>query len=75
MVESFFITVRNLIQKPVFEEGNALWVFDLPSVTTQNDITTHHSTKIIPVEASKKINKKTVFSIFKAKKNLIQNRN
>ena len=54
--------IRNLLKKPVFQAGNADWMTELPSITKQYNNTIHHSIKMSPQEASKKINEKVVFS-------------
>ena len=46
----------------MFEKGSADWLSELPSVIKQNNNTTHHSTKMTPVQASKKTNEKLVHS-------------
>ena len=58
MAETFNGTTRNLIKKPVFLKGNANWVNTLPSVIKQYNNTIHSSTKITPIQASKKANEK-----------------
>ena len=55
-------TIRNLTKKPVFLKGNASWISELPSVIEQYKITTHHSIKMTPIEASKKINENVVYN-------------
>ena len=55
-------TVRNLLKKPVFEKGRADWLSELPSVIKQYNNTIHHSTKMTPIQASKKSNEKLVYS-------------
>ena len=46
---------------PVFGKGNADWLGELPSVIKQNNNTIHSSTKMTPVQASKKVNEKLVY--------------
>ena len=46
----------------MFEKGNADWVSELPSVIKKYNNTIHHSTKMTPIQASKKSNKKIVFA-------------
>ena len=58
-------TVRNLLKKPVFLAGNANWLSELPSVIKQYNSTIHSSTKMTPVQASKKSNEKAVFDNLK----------
>ena len=60
--ERFNKTIRNLLKKPVFEKGNADWLSELPSVIKKYNNTIHSSTKTTPIQASKKVNEKEVFS-------------
>ena len=60
--ERFNRTIRNLLKKPVFEKGRADWLSELQSVVKQYNNTIHHSTKMTPNQASKKVNEKEVFS-------------
>ena len=60
--ERFNRTIRNLLKKPVFEKGNANWVSELPSIIKKYNNTIHHSTKMTPIQASKKVYEKEVFS-------------
>ena len=62
IAERIIRTVRNLLKKPVFLAGNADWISELPSVIKQYDNTIHSSTKMIPIQASKKSNEKEVFA-------------
>ena len=50
------------MKKPIFLADNANWLSELPSVIKQNINTIHHSTKMTPVQASKKTNEKLVYS-------------
>ena len=59
-------TVRNLIKKPVFLKGNADWLSELPSVIKKYKNTIHSSTKMTPIQLSKKkANEKEVYSNLK----------
>ena len=60
--ERFNKTVRNLLKKPVFERGNADWLSELSSVVNEYNNTIHNSIKMTPVQASKKVNEKLVYS-------------
>ena len=60
--EGFNKTIRNLLKKPVFEKKNADWISELPSVIKKYNNTIHHSTKMTPVQASKKTNERKVYS-------------
>ena len=62
IVERVIRTLRNLLKKQVFEKGNAHWLSELPFVIKQFNITIHSSTKMKPIDASKKSNEKVVFS-------------
>ena len=61
IAERVIRTVRNLLKKPVFEKGKADWLSELPSVVKKYNNTIHHSTKMTPNQASKKLNEKAVF--------------
>ena len=60
-VEIFNRTLRNLLKKPVFEKGKASWIDELQTVMKKYNKTIHHSIKISPIEASKKINEDIVY--------------
>ena len=62
IAERVIRTVRNLFKKPLFEKGNANWIFELPSVIKQYNKNIHSSVKMTPIEASKKTNEKKVYS-------------
>ena len=62
IAERVIRTVRYLLKKPVFEKGNADWLSELPSVVKKYYNTIHSSTKMSPIQASKKVNEKEVFS-------------
>ena len=60
--ERFKKTVRNLLKKPVFLKGNAIWLSELPTVLIMYKKTILPSTKRKPNDASVKINEKEVYS-------------
>ena len=60
--ERFNRTLHNLLKKLVFLAGNADWFSEIPSVIKQYNNTIHSSTKMTPVQASKKPNEKLVYS-------------
>ena len=64
IAERVIRTIRNLIKKPVFEQGNANWfpVTEFPSVTKQYNNTIHSSTKMTSIQAFKKSYEKLVYS-------------
>ena len=62
IAERVIRTVRNLLKKPVFEKGNADWLSELRSVIKQYNNTIHSSTKMTPIQASKKSNQKSVYN-------------
>ena len=53
------------MKKPVFLAGNADWLSELPSAIKQYNNTIHHSTKMSPIQASKKSNQKLVYNNLK----------
>ena len=65
IAERVIRTIRNLLKKPVFEKGNADWLSELASVIKKYNNTIHHSTKMTPIQASKKSNKKIIFDNLK----------
>ena len=62
IAERVIRTIRNLLKKPVFEKGNADWLSELPSIIKQYNNTIHSSIKMTPIQASKKVNEKEVYS-------------
>ena len=54
--ERFDRTIRNVLKKPVFEEGNANCISELPSIIKQYNNTIHSSTKMTAIQGSKKVN-------------------
>ena len=66
--ERFNRTIRDLLKKIVFEQGNAKWIDPLPTITKQYDNKTHSSTKLTPTQASLKKNEGYVY------KNLLDKR-
>ena len=71
IAERVIRTVRNLLKKPVFEKGKADWLSELPSVIKKNNNTIHHSTKMKPIDASKKSNEKLVYSNLQDKRKIL----
>ena len=64
--ERFNRTIRDLLKKIVFEQGDAKWIDILPTITKQYRI--HSSTKLSPIQASLKKNEGYVY------KNLLDKR-
>ena len=62
IAERVIRTIRNLLKKPVFFAGEASLINELPSVIKQYNNTIHHSTKMTPIQASKKSKEKEVYS-------------
>ena len=62
IAERVIRTVRNLLKKPIFEKGKSDWISELPSIVKKYNNTIHHSTKMTPIQASKKSNEKLVYS-------------
>ena len=67
--ERFNRTIRDLLERPVFEKGVGNWIDILPIITKQYNIRIHSSTKLTPIQASLKKNEGFVY------KNLIDKRN
>ena len=68
IAERVIRTKRNLLKKPVFEKRNADWISELPSVVKKYNNTIHSSTKMTPIQASKKSNEKEIYSNLKDKR-------
>ena len=66
--ERFNRTIRDLLKKIVFENGNAKWIDVLPTITKQYNNRVHTSTKLTPIQASLKKNEGYVY------KNLLDKR-
>ena len=64
-------TIRNLLKTPVFLAGNADWLSELPTVVKQYNNTIHHSTKMTPIQSSKKSNEKEVSSKLRDKRKIL----
>ena len=71
IAERVIRTVRNLLKKPIFEKGNADWLSELPSVIKKYNNTIHSSTKMKPIDASKKSNEKEVYSNLQDKRKIL----
>ena len=54
--ERFNKSIRNLLEKIVFERGDANWIDILPTITKQYNNRIHSSTKLTPIQASLKKN-------------------
>ena len=66
--ERFNPTIRDLLKKIVFEQGDAKWIDILPTITKQYNNRIHSTTKLTPIQASLKKNKGYVY------KNLLDER-
>ena len=66
--ERFNRTIRDLLKKIVFENGDANWIDELPVITKQYNNRIHSSTKLSPKDASLKKNEGFVY------KNLLDKR-
>ena len=66
--ERFNRTIRDLLKKIVFEQGDAKWIDILPTITKQYNNRIHSSTKLTPIQASLKKNEGYVY------KNLLDKR-
>ena len=65
IAERVITTLRNLLKKPVFEKGNANWLSELRTVIKQYNNTIHSSIKMTPIQSSKKMNEKLVYTNLK----------
>ena len=59
--ERFNRTIRNLLKRPVFENGDGNWIDILPKITKQYNTRIHSSTKLTPTQASLKKNEGYVY--------------
>ena len=66
--ERFNRTIRDLLKKIVFEQGDAKWIDILPTITKQYNNRIHSSIKLTPTQASLKKNEGFVY------KNLLDKR-
>ena len=66
--ERFNRTIRDLLKRPVFEQGDGNWIDILPTITKQYNNRIHSSTKLTPIQASLKKNEGYVY------KNLLDKR-
>ena len=66
--ERFNHTIRDLLKKIVFEQGDAKWIDILQSITKQYNNRVHSSSKLTPIQASLKKNEGFVY------KNLLDKR-
>ena len=66
--ERFNHTIRDLLERPVFEKGDGKWIDILQVITKQDNNKVHSSTKLTPIQASLKKNEGYVY------KNLLDKR-
>ena len=59
--ERFNRTIKDLLKKIVFEQGDAKWIAILPTITKPYNSRVHTSTKLSPKDASLKKNEGYVF--------------
>ena len=62
--ERYNLTIRNLLKRPVFEQGAGNWIDVLPTITKQYNNRIHSSTKLTPNQASLKKNEGYVYKNF-----------
>ena len=70
--ERFNRTIRDLLKRPVFEQGDAKWIDILPTITKQYNNRIHSSTKLTPIQASLKKNEGYVYKKLLDKRNKIK---
>ena len=71
-VERFNRTIRDLLEKLVFEKGDGNWIDVLPTITKQYNNRVHSSTKLTPIQASLKKNEGFVYKNILDKRNKIK---
>ena len=62
IAERVIRTIRNSLKKPIFLARNADWLSELSAAITKYNISFHNSIKLTPIQASKKVNEKEVYS-------------
>ena len=70
--EKFNRTIRDLLKKIVFEQGDAKWIDVLPTITKQYNNRIHSSTKLSPKDASLKKNGGFIYRNLLDKRNKIK---
>ena len=70
--ERFNRTIRDLLKKIVFEQGDANWIDILPTITKQYNNRVHSSTKLSPNDASSKKNEGIVYNDLLGKRKKIE---
>ena len=70
IAERFIETIRNLLKEPMILAGNADSIYELLIVIRKYNDTIHCSTKMTPIQASKKSNKKVVYNNLKDNRKL-----
>ena len=70
--EKFNRTIRDLLKKIVFEQGDAKWIDNLPTITKQYNNKIHSSTKLSPKDASLKKNERFIYRNLLDKRNKIK---
>ena len=70
IAERVISTIRNLLKKPIFLPGKADWLSELPTIFKQYNKSIHKSTKMTPIQASKKSNETKVYSNLKDKREI-----
>ena len=61
LAERFNRTIRDLLKKIVFEQGDVKWVDILPEITKQYNNRMHSSTELTPIQTSSKKNEGYVY--------------
>ena len=70
--ERFNRTIRDLLKKIVFEQGDAKWIDILPTITEQYNNRIHTSTKLSPKDASLKENEGFVYKNLQDKRKKVK---
>ena len=72
MAERFNCTIRDLLRRPVFEEGDSNWVDILPTKRKHYKNRVQTSTKIAPIQASSNKKEGYVYHIILDKRKRIK---
>ena len=62
--EKFTLSIRILLNRPVFEKGDGIWIDVLSTVTKQYNSRSRSSTKLTPIQASLQNNEGYAYQSF-----------
>ena len=61
IVERFNRTIRDMLKKPIFLNGDANWINIIPTIINEYNNKIHSSTKLTPIQAYLKENEEYVY--------------